>query len=339
MRVLLQSSVLAVVLGLIVPDVAAQTTTVSENQSCPAGMLEVAKFDSGDLTDGKAINGVTIDNLTFKDEGASEVIGGDWTATSEIMAVVVKGGQFSLLDEFFPRTSGSFSNEGLPEAGNSGSPPAISNLKFCRAGTCEASTFSEKMNRSERTVTLTIRNSDGITQAVFRKLTNFTVDFSSSSNGSEFLTTDEGKTWSTSGSPPAEVTFVLQAPQGATQSTYFAEVTSDCKGGFTTFLDPTHSFPEMAAKRVQVSGNAPNPFRTRTTINFTLPEATDVQLTVYDVMGREIATLVNRPFSAGTHEVQWSGRSGDGRVLPSGAYFYRLEAGNASRVQRMTLVR
>lgn len=140
---------------------------------------------------------------------------------------------------------------------------------------------------------------------------------------------------STSGSPPEEVTFVLQALKGATQSTYFAEVTSDCKGGFATFLDPTPSFPGMAAKRVQVSGNAPNPFRTRTTINFTLPEVTAVRLTVYDVMGREIATRVNRPFSAGTHEVQWSGRSGDGRVVPSRA----IEAGNAGWVRRMTLVR
>lgn len=338
MRLLLQSSLLTIVLALFIPaELLLAQAKNGGNQSCPSGMSEVAKFEGNDLTEGATKNGVTIDNLQYKDKD-KEVIAGDWASTSELMAVVVKGGRQSVIDHFEPTTSGTFSNDGLENGG--GKAPGISNMKFCAAGACEASTFDEDVNREERTVTLTISNSEGISTVDFTTLEGFTVHFMSSSNGSTFAGDATGGEWSTSSDAyPTDVTFELRATEGAEESTYFANVTSDCKGGFTTYLDPVHSFPELSASRIALDGNAPNPFREQTTIRFTLSEATDVRLSVYDVMGRKVATLVDRTLTAGVHDVQWNGRSGNGHRLPSGTYFYRLEAGAYSTTQSMVRVR
>ena len=71
--------------------------------------------------------------------------------------------------------------------------------------------------------------------------------------------------------------------------------------------------------------NYPNPFNPTTAISFQLSAVSVVTLKVIDVLGREIATLVNDVRSAGTYTVQW-----DASAFPSGTYFYRLQAGNAS---------
>ncbi len=65
-----------------------------------------------------------------------------------------------------------------------------------------------------------------------------------------------------------------------------------------------------------------------------MPEASHVQLLVYDVMGREVATLVEGALSAGRHDVTWQAGN-----LPSGVYFYRLTAGDFSQTKRMTLLK
>jgi len=78
----------------------------------------------------------------------------------------------------------------------------------------------------------------------------------------------------------------------------------------------------------------PNPARTQATIRYALPEASDVTLTVYDVMGREVARLVQSAKAAGVHEVQY-----DSSQLPSGTYLYRLRAGAFTQTKRMVVVR
>ncbi|MBA4407232.1 hypothetical protein C0389_08165 [bacterium] len=71
--------------------------------------------------------------------------------------------------------------------------------------------------------------------------------------------------------------------------------------------------------------NYPNPFNPSTKINFSIPNSQFVTLKVYDILGRELATLVNEEKLPGTYEVKF-----DGSTLPSGIYFYRLQAGNPS---------
>ena len=70
--------------------------------------------------------------------------------------------------------------------------------------------------------------------------------------------------------------------------------------------------------------NYPNPFNPSTTIGFDLPAAMGVTLTVYDILGREVRQLMNRPMGPGYHHVTWNGRTNDGREVPTGLYIARL---------------
>ena len=94
------------------------------------------------------------------------------------------------------------------------------------------------------------------------------------------------------------------------------------------------------AETFRLEQNYPNPFNPATTVAFALPEAADVRLAVYDLLGREIAVLTEGPLTAGTHSVRWEGRDDSGRMVSSGVYFYRLEAGEAAvATRRMILLR
>jgi hypothetical protein len=80
--------------------------------------------------------------------------------------------------------------------------------------------------------------------------------------------------------------------------------------------------------------NYPNPFNPSTTVKFSIAAAQDVRLTVYDLLGRTVASLVNSHMQAGTYAVQWNAST-----VPSGMYIYRLEAGNFSSVKKLTLLK
>jgi hypothetical protein len=71
--------------------------------------------------------------------------------------------------------------------------------------------------------------------------------------------------------------------------------------------------------------NYPNPFNPTTTIKFSIPNSQLVTIKVYDLLGREISTLVNEEKQPGYYEIKFNGTS-----LPSGVYFYRLQAGDPS---------
>jgi flagellar hook assembly protein FlgD len=88
-----------------------------------------------------------------------------------------------------------------------------------------------------------------------------------------------------------------------------------------------------------LNANYPNPFNPMTKISFSLPEAQDVRLEVYAVDGRRVATLINEQRGPGLHEVIWNGLDDSGRQASSGMYFYRIDAGPYSAVQKMTLMK
>ncbi|MFA6540480.1 MAG: phospholipase D-like domain-containing protein [Bacteroidota bacterium] len=81
-----------------------------------------------------------------------------------------------------------------------------------------------------------------------------------------------------------------------------------------------------------LSQNYPNPFNPATTIAFTLPYHGMVTLSIYDVLGREITSLVNGDLNAGSYSVQWNASS-----LSSGVYFYRLQSGNFVETKKLLL--
>jgi hypothetical protein len=90
---------------------------------------------------------------------------------------------------------------------------------------------------------------------------------------------------------------------------------------------------------LQLKGNAPNPFRQRTTIHFETSTSAQVTLTVYNVLGQKIATLVDRKLSAGPHAIAWDGRARNGAAIRSGVYLYRIQADDRTQTGRMTVVR
>lgn len=85
--------------------------------------------------------------------------------------------------------------------------------------------------------------------------------------------------------------------------------------------------------------NEPNPFNPVTTIHFRLAEPSDVTLRLFSISGRLVRTLVDRSLAAGSHEYLWDGRDAEGGVLPSGVYFYALEAAGDRVVRRMIMTK
>jgi hypothetical protein len=83
----------------------------------------------------------------------------------------------------------------------------------------------------------------------------------------------------------------------------------------------------------------PNPFNPMTTIEFAVPQASRVQLRVYDLAGRLVRTLVNEEMTAGVHAVVWNGQDQGGRQVASGAYYYRLTAPGFSETEKMVLIK
>jgi len=80
--------------------------------------------------------------------------------------------------------------------------------------------------------------------------------------------------------------------------------------------------------------NYPNPFNATTTIEFSIPYTEYVTLEIYNVLGEEVATLVSERLTAGNYKYKW-----DASSLPSGIYFYRIQAGDFVQVKKMILIR
>ena len=88
-----------------------------------------------------------------------------------------------------------------------------------------------------------------------------------------------------------------------------------------------------------LSQNRPNPFNPATCIRYDLPQASAVRIIIYDVAGRHVAELVHKTQSAGRYQAVWEGRDASDHPVPSGIYFYRIEAEEFTAVRKMMLVR
>jgi hypothetical protein len=83
-----------------------------------------------------------------------------------------------------------------------------------------------------------------------------------------------------------------------------------------------------------LSQNFPNPFNPATDISFSIPKRSFVSIKVYDLIGREVAIIVSQELSAGTYTRQWNANN-----MPSGVYFYRLQAGSFTETKKLVLLR
>lgn len=101
-----------------------------------------------------------------------------------------------------------------------------------------------------------------------------------------------------------------------------------------TDVDDVPTPPEFGLKQ-----NTPNPFNPTTVIRFSIPEAGNVQITIHDVNGRVVRSLVSGNYQAGEHPVVWDGKDDSGRDVGSGLYFTRFQAGELTASQKMVLLR
>jgi len=94
-----------------------------------------------------------------------------------------------------------------------------------------------------------------------------------------------------------------------------------------------------APSEAQLLQNNPNPFNPSTTIKFYTPNTSDVTIRIYDMLGREVTTLINQKTTAGYHVVYWNGKDSRGENVASGVYLYRLTAGSFSETKKMNLLK
>lgn len=108
------------------------------------------------------------------------------------------------------------------------------------------------------------------------------------------------------------------------------------EAGITTSIDDE---PVAVAREFALQPNYPNPFNPETTIPFSLAQAGAVQLKVFDLLGREVATLVDGPLPAGSHIARWDGRDRDGVAVSSGVYLVKLTAGAEVATRKIALLK
>ena len=97
--------------------------------------------------------------------------------------------------------------------------------------------------------------------------------------------------------------------------------------------------PDWAGQLYSLGRNFPNPFNPLTTIAYALPRGSWVHLEVFNLAGRRTKSLVDGWADAGEYTIDWDGRDDLGHTVPSGIYFYRLEAGDFNETKRMVLVK
>ena len=108
-------------------------------------------------------------------------------------------------------------------------------------------------------------------------------------------------------------------------------------------IDPIHHLEVGNLKPLPDSfgldQNMPNPFNPSTTIGYQLPESGQVHLSIYNLLGQEVRTLVDATLEAGYYTLDWDGRDDFGRQLASGIYLYRMRVNDFSETRRMMLLK
>jgi len=156
--------------------------------------------------------------------------------------------------------------------------------------------------------------------------------------GQIIKTTDAGLSWynQVSNSDEYRTSFFMNANTGYVVGEASGRIlkTTDGGGSFVGIEPVINEIPS----EFQLYQNYPNPFNPITRIRFDVPAGAQyiepIQLVVYDILGSEVATLVNEQLKPGTYEVDWNASD-----YPSGTYFYKLTTGNNSETKKMILIK
>jgi hypothetical protein len=107
----------------------------------------------------------------------------------------------------------------------------------------------------------------------------------------------------------------------------------------TIQVDAASSNPTQVPTSYALNQNYPNPFNPSTEISFALKADGNVRLSVFNVLGQQVRTLVDEYMVAGPHSITWDGRSDNGSPAASGIYFYRIQANDFVDTRKMTLLK
>lgn len=113
------------------------------------------------------------------------------------------------------------------------------------------------------------------------------------------------------------------------------DVHSVIVGGPEPDIRPATANVKLIPKELTLESNYPNPFNPTTKIRFGLPESQKVEISIYDLCGNKVKTLLRDDFSAGYHQIQWDGRDYNGNKLASGIYIYELKTGSKRLTSKM----
>jgi hypothetical protein len=108
---------------------------------------------------------------------------------------------------------------------------------------------------------------------------------------------------------------------------------------YVSDVDDNQSTSGQIADEFKLGAAYPNPFNSSVNIPYTLPSESNIKITIYDILGREAALLLNQEKTAGNHIVHWNGKNMNNITSPSGIYFVRMEAGSFSQTQKIMLLK
>ncbi len=106
----------------------------------------------------------------------------------------------------------------------------------------------------------------------------------------------------------------------------------------TSMFDTPNRMSDIERPELEIV-NYPNPFNPETTISYSLKTDSDVDITIYNVKGQKVKTIVKGSRTKGNHSVVWSGEDNSGNSVSSGVYFCRIETDNASSLRKMLLIK
>lgn len=129
---------------------------------------------------------------------------------------------------------------------------------------------------------------------------------------------------------------IFSPPDGANDFTTLSNNGIDVDNGLVTGLDDSKI--STIPQAISLAQNYPNPFNGTTTINYTLANNEDVKLVIYDILGKEVISLVNANQSAGSHSVTWFGQNTKGVNVVSGIYFYKISIGSGASVNAQSSI-
>jgi hypothetical protein len=197
-----------------------------------------------------------------------------------------------------------------------------------------AGTFGGGIFRSTDNGENWIEINNGLTHLYIHSLTINTLGniYAGTSQRGAFQSTDNGNTWTEINTGLTD-NFIKSLAINSSGYIFAGTLT---KGVFRS-INSTITFADNSITTLStfsLAQNYPNPFNPATTIKYQIPELSFVTLKVYDVLGGEIATLVNEEKPAGGYEVEFNKTE-----LPSGIYFYRLQADNYIETRKMVLMK